>query len=87
MKIRYKILNCSTPTVIFGFGFGCTRGDRIIRRGKAFPPPSINSQIPSNWECSALNLQHLPKTPNRRENLSVIAKRVEHLQIEILVGS
>ena len=43
--------------------------------------------IGSNRECFAHKLQHLPKNSNRRDKLSVIAKRVEHLRIEILVAS
>ncbi|NMF59819.1 hypothetical protein [Pseudanabaena yagii] len=55
-------------------------------------------QMCLNWECSALNLQHTPKipnlvqtfsihsqSPNRRDNLSINAQRVEHLRIEISV--
>ena len=34
---------------------------------------------------TATNLQHSQTISNRRDNLSVTAKRVEHLQIEISV--
>lgn len=49
-------------------------------RGKAFPQEFMDFQVLSIWECFTLKSQ-------RRDNLLVKAKRILHLQIEIVVGS
>jgi len=42
--------------------------------GQSIPVTIYKFSDPLKWECSALNFRHLPKTSNRRENLSFIAK-------------
>lgn len=44
-------------------------------RGKAFPQEFIKSSDPSNRECSAQDLKHLPISPNRSEEGSAFANR------------